>query len=78
MPIEVGRGEPPSRGGSTAPIDRTSSYRGGRAVNAPAKAGLVVTAHPGDFVWRGRNTGRTMTYGEAHQRLFPMLVEGLA
>jgi len=26
----------------------------------------------------GRNSGRTMTYGEAYQRLFPMVVEALA
>jgi hypothetical protein len=78
MPIKVGRGEPPSRGGSSAPIDRTSSYRGGKTVSVSQKAGLVVTTHPGDFVWCGRNTGRAMTYGEAYQRLFPMAVEELA
>jgi 4-oxalomesaconate hydratase len=26
----------------------------------------------------GRNSGRAMTYGEAYQRLFPMVVEELA
>jgi 4-oxalomesaconate hydratase len=26
----------------------------------------------------GRNTGKAMTYGEAYQRLFPMVVEELA
>jgi 4-oxalomesaconate hydratase len=26
----------------------------------------------------GRNTGRAMTYGEAYQRLFPMVLDELA